>query len=130
MMAKSDYEAKLERRILHLETKVKHLTNDLWITGEENETATASYLEIHSNIEKILDARTKELTRAADKLRESDERYRFLVEESNDIIWTFDLSSMTYTYFSNSAERILGHPPEVGRVATLDDVFPHRRKSR
>lgn len=46
MMAKSDYEAKLERRILHLETKVKHLTNDLWITGEENETATASYLEI------------------------------------------------------------------------------------
>ncbi len=123
MMAKSDYEAKLERRILHLETKVKHLTNDLWITGEENETATASYLEIHSNMEKIIDARTKELTRAADKLRESDERYRFLVEESNDIIWTFDLSSMTYTYFSNSAERILGHPPEVGRVATLDDVF-------
>jgi len=75
-MAKSDYEVKLERRILYLETKIKHLTNDLWVTGKENETATASYLEIHANMEKIIDDRTKELARATDELWESKEKYR------------------------------------------------------
>ena len=79
-MAKSDYEKELEFRILHLETKVKHLTNDLWITGEENDTATANYLEIHSNMEKIIDDRTKDLARTANELRDSEERYKALSE--------------------------------------------------
>ena len=84
-MAKSDYEAKLERSILHLETKVKHLTNDLWVTGEENETATARYLEIHSNLERVIDDRTKELSRAVDELQKSKEKYQRIFENIQDV---------------------------------------------
>ena len=110
-MAKSDYETELERRILYLETKVKHLTNDLWITREENETATASYLEIHSNMEKIIDDRTKDLTRAAEELRESEERFRMIANTSNDMIHIND-SEGKLLYANPVTEKLLGYPLE------------------
>jgi len=64
------------------------------------------------------------------RLREKEERYRFLVEASNDIIWTFDLSSMRYTYCSKSVERILGFSQEEASGASLDDVFSPAMKKK
>ena len=44
-----------------LKTKVKHLTNDLRLTREENEASTKNYFELYSNMEKKVEERTKEL---------------------------------------------------------------------
>ncbi len=110
-MAKSDYEAEQERRLLYLETKVKHLTNDLRITGEENETATASYLEIHSNMEKIIDDRTKELTRAAEELRKSEEKYRNILESIEEGYYEVGLAG-NFTFFNDAMCKIQGHSRE------------------
>jgi len=63
------------------------------------------------------------------RLRESEETYRFMVEESNDIVWTFDLSKMRYTYCSKSVERILGYSPELASSYKLEDIFfPETKK--
>ncbi|HMA67613.1 MAG TPA: PAS domain S-box protein, partial [Desulfosalsimonadaceae bacterium] len=63
-------------------------------------------------------------------LREREERYRFLVEESNDIIWTFDLTSMRYTYCSKSVQRILGFSQDEAIGAKLDHIFTKETKNR
>ena len=66
-----------ERENLILETKVKHLTNDLRLTREENETSTKNYFEIYSNLEQKVEERTAELTKANSQLNvEIQERKR------------------------------------------------------
>ncbi len=70
-----------------------------------------------------------ERRRAEKELRESEEKYKFLVENTTDVIWIFDLSSMCYTFASNSLERILGYSPDEAPGMTLDQLFsPETRK--
>jgi len=51
----------IERENLILETKVKHLTNDLHLTRQENETSTKKYFEIYSNMERKVEERTRQV---------------------------------------------------------------------
>jgi len=126
-MAKSDYEAELERRILYLETKLKHLTNDLWVTGKENKTATDSYLEIHLNMEKIIDDRTKELIRAAEELRKSEEKYRRIFENIQDVYYEASLDG-TILEISPSIENISQYKRKELIGKSLYDVYTNPKE--
>lgn len=44
-------------------------------------------------------------------MKDSEERYRFLTEKMNDLIWTIDLKMRT-TYVSPSVKKMLGFTPE------------------
>ncbi len=63
-------------------------------------------------------------------LQKSEEKYKFLIENANDIIWTFDIATMTYTFISKSAERILGYSVDEVTGKTLDDVFSPETKEK
>lgn len=63
-------------------------------------------------------------------LQESEARYRFLVETSSDIIWTFDLNSMQFTYSSKSVEAILGTRQNAVAGNSLDNVFSPETKKQ
>ena len=51
----------LKKENLILETKVKHLINDLQLTREENEISTKNYFEIYSSMERKVEERTRQV---------------------------------------------------------------------
>ena len=57
-------------------------------------------------------------------MKESERTYRLLIENANDIIWNFDLSSMRFTFLSFAVERILDYSLEEASRLTLEDMHP------
>jgi two-component system cell cycle sensor histidine kinase/response regulator CckA len=107
-MANSNNVSELENRVLYLETKVRHLTNDLRVTEEENEAATERYLEIHSNMERIIEERTKNLHRAVENLKKSEEKYRSILESIEEGYYEVDLNG-DLTFFNDAICNITGY---------------------
>jgi PAS domain S-box-containing protein len=77
----------------------------------------------------IADARQRaERIRIEGALRESEDRFRKIVESSRDWIWEND-RDLRITYSNGAIARILGHPPErvVGSLA-YDHMLPEDRE--
>src|ERR1700731_335425 len=78
-----------------------------------------------SELHKEIEARR----RVEEALRQSEERYRELLEKANDIIYTHDLEG-NFTSANEAVERILGYRPEEFVLMNMAQVLPAEHLDR
>ncbi|WP_340820289.1 PAS domain S-box protein [Methanolobus sp. WCC4] len=61
-------------------------------------------------------------------LQESEQRFRLLAENANDVIWTLDKSGR-FNYCSPSVLKLRGYTPEEVSQQTFDEIFPEEHKN-
>jgi PAS domain S-box-containing protein len=74
----------------------------------ERKRAEEALQQAHAELEHRVAMRTKALLIANAALRESEEKYRLIADNSNDWIYLIDLEG-TFQYFSPSSERMTGY---------------------
>ncbi len=73
-----------------------------------------SFNSMAQQLEQTVSSLKKEIaerTRAEEKLRASEARYRLLADNATDVIWTMDMDGR-FTYVSPSVERLRGYTPD------------------
>ncbi len=107
-----------------------HTTLLRYATGhvKRRNVVTEQYVReaIHKITRELSETQSKQLKKA---LRESDERFRSLVEHNNDIVWEVNQEG-AYTYVSPNAEDILGYPPEQLIGKTPFEFMPEKEAER
>ncbi len=61
--------------------------------------------------------------RAEEALEKSEKRHRILAENVKDVIWTMDLESLRFTYFSPSVKEMRGYTVEEAMKQGLEEVL-------
>lgn len=58
-------------------------------------------------------------------IKESEEKYRFISENTADVIWTMDLKSQKFTFVSPSIEKLRGFTAEEVMTQTMSDALTY-----
>lgn len=65
-----------------------------------------------------------------EKLKTSEEQYRLLAENINDVIWKMDAGTLRYTYMSPSIYKLTGHTVEEAVNLTINDYLTPESQKR
>jgi len=113
----------LKEKIESLEIQLRHLENDYILTKEENEESIEKYIEILSelkeknqklqnlqeNLEKIVEARTKELKESQKFLQEKGEELQIILDSSPAMIFYKDKQNR-FMRVNKSFANVVGMP--------------------
>ena len=83
-------------------------------SGEKFDASTSANI-IKMGGKKYLLTITRDISerkKSEEKIRKSEELYRLLADNTNDVIWIMDIASGQFTYVSPSVERLRGFTPE------------------
>jgi PAS domain S-box-containing protein len=92
----------------------------------------------HDRLEEVVNERTAQLTtankqlqrgiserkQAEESLRESEERFRSVLDNSIDMIYRMDLQTGRYDYISPSSKKMLGYTPEEFAALGIEKAAP------
>lgn len=90
-MDELDNSDKLSNKVFYLETKIKHLTNELRLTREEYKTKGKNYYDLYSNMEKKVAERTREVKELHKILGEKTGQLQIMLDSSPVMIFYKDL---------------------------------------
>jgi PAS domain S-box-containing protein len=77
----------------------------------------------HRHLAKQLLEQQSELGETFAALRESERRYRMLLEQSLDGIWRLDLATSRFEFVSNASTSLVGYTPEEMHKLPLESLF-------
>lgn len=90
----------------------------------ERKRAEEDLKKARDNLEKVVEERTAELKKAYESLKENEERFRLIAENSKDIIWLDDENGQ-HVYISPSYEKLLGYSlEELSKMKPLENIHP------
>jgi len=68
--------------------------------------------DLREELEKLRALYQAAVSQSDDLLRESEERFRFMVETTGDVIYRLHYDTMRYDYLSPGIQKLTGYPPE------------------
>ena len=71
----------------------------------------------------ILTRDISEQKRTDEKIRTREKLYRLLADNTQDVIWTLDPVTFSFTYISPSIERLIGLPPETVIKKKIQEII-------
>ncbi len=122
-MNDSDHIKQLEEKILLLEIQIKHLQNDLRLTKEEYEISTKNFFDIYSNIEKEVEARTRDIKKLQDVLKAKSQELQIILDSSPGMIFYKD-TDHKYVRVNKVFSETIGVPIRKIIGETYENLFP------
>jgi len=126
-MAESKEIKELKEKILQLEVRNKHLTNELQLTEKEKEAARKNYFDIISNMEAKVTERTRE-TGELRKLTEAKSKELQIMLDSSPAMIFYKDSQNRYIRVNKAFSQTLGIPINKIIGKTFAELFPGSEK--
>ncbi len=122
-MTQSENSKKLEDKTVRLETRIKHLTNELCVAKDEYTTSTKDYFDLLSSLEEKVSERTKELKETQLVLEAKGRELEIMLDSSPGMIFYKD-NAQRYIRVNKKFVEIIGMPMQEVLGKTHAELFP------
>ncbi|MBL6971294.1 MAG: response regulator [Desulfobacterales bacterium] len=125
-MTQSENSKKLEDKIVRLETRIKHLTNELCVAKDEYTASTKDYFDLLSSLEEKVFERTKELKETHLILEAKGRELEIMLDSSSGMIFYKD-KAQRYIRVNKKFVQIAGIPMTEVLGKTHAELFPDNK---
>ncbi|MCP4155068.1 MAG: PAS domain-containing protein, partial [bacterium] len=113
----------LEKKVLEMETQIKHLRNELQLAEQEKESARKNYFDIMSHMEEKVNLRTRETKELRQLTEAKGKELQIMLDSSPAMIFYKD-TEQRYIRVNKTFSRTLGVPINKIVGKTLEELIP------